>query len=102
MTCRALVVSLFAVASAPAQNALPSPLKVGDITVTGSVRSRVYSWDWFQADSGDGSYAYSGTLLRVALSQSHETWDWTAEFAAPILLGLPDDANGPGTQGALG
>ena len=65
------------------------PIKIGGITVSGSLRSRVYGWDWFQADSGDNSYAYSGNIVRIALSQSHEAWDWNAEFAVPFLLGLP-------------
>ena len=106
MKPRALVLYLFAVLCAQAQNAAtaaaPDAIKIGGITVSGSLRSRVYGWGWFRADSGDNSYAYSGSLVRIALSQSHEAWDWTAEFAAPVLLGLPSNSVAPGTQGALG
>ena len=76
---------------------------MGGVTVTGSLRSRLYGWDWFQPTSGDNSYAYSGNLLRVGFSQSREKWDWNAEFAVPFLLGLPANPTGTGPQqGALG
>ena len=81
----------------------PATLKLGNLTVTGSLRSRVYFWDWFQPTAGENSYRYSGNLLRIGLSQRHDTWDWNAEFAAPFLLGLPAGATGTGAQqGALG
>ena len=82
--------------------ATPRPVKLGSVVVTGSFRSRVEGWDWFQPDSGDNTYAYSGNLFRVGFSRSHETWDWNAEFAVPIVLGLPGNPLGPGAQGALG
>jgi len=77
--------------------------KLGGVTVTGSLRSRLYAWDWFEPASGNNSYAYSGNILRLGFSQKHETWDWNAEFAVPFLLGLPSNAVGTGPQqGALG
>jgi hypothetical protein len=39
------------------------PIQFGSITVTGSLRSRLYGWNWFQPTSGDNQYAYSGNLL---------------------------------------
>jgi hypothetical protein len=99
-------VCLLALAGAAAQNVQPAgsfdPIKIGGITVSGSLRSRVYGWDWFQPDSGDNAYAYTGNILRIGLSQAREGWDWSAEFAVPFLLGLPANAIGPGTQGPLG
>lgn len=81
----------------------PPPLKIGDVTVSGSVRTRLYFWDWFQPASGNNNYAYLGTLVRIGFSQNHDNWDWNAEFAVPILLGLPSKATGTGPQqGALG
>ena len=80
----------------------PQPLKIGGITVQGSLRTRIEDWSWFKADTGDGSYAYSGNLLRLSLSQSRESFDWQLEFAVPFLLGLPDNAVAAGTQGQLG
>src|SRR4051812_23056441 len=79
------------------------PIKIGDIAVTGSLRSRVYFWDWFQPTAGNHSYAYSGNIFRIGFSQIHDTWDWNAEFAVPFLLGLPSSPTGTGVQqGALG
>jgi len=78
-------------------------IQLGGVTVTGSLRSRLYGWDWFQPTAGDNSYVYSGNLLRVGFSESREKWDWNAEFAVPFLLNLPASATGIGPQqGALG
>lgn len=79
------------------------PIKLGGITVTGSLRARLYDWDWFQPAAGNNNYAYSGNILRIGLSESLDTWDWNAEFAVPFLLGLPSNSTGTGPQqGALG
>jgi hypothetical protein len=80
----------------------PEPLKLGDVTVTGSLRLRLYGWDWFQAASGENQYAYSGNLLRVNFSEKRKGWEWDAELAAPFLLGLPGNATVAAPQGALG
>jgi hypothetical protein len=79
------------------------PVMPGKVTMTGTLRSRLYTWDWFQPASGNHQYAYSGNLLRLGLSQKRNTWDWNVEFAVPFLLGLPADSIGTGPQqGALG
>ncbi len=70
--------------------------------MTGSLRSRIYGWDWFEASAGDNQYVYSGNLLRLNFSAKRKTWSWDAELAAPVLLGLPDNATAPAPQGALG
>ena len=88
---------------AAAAGSASGPIKLGDVTVTGSLRSRLYGWDWFQPAAGDNSYAYTGNLLRIGFSQSREKWDWNAEFAVPFILGLPASPTGTGPQqGALG
>ena len=80
-----------------------APIKIGNVTFSGSLRTRLYGWDWFTPASGDNSYAYSGNLLRFGFSASREKWDWNAEFAVPFLVGLPANPNGSGPQqGALG
>jgi len=80
-----------------------APLQIGDVSVTGSLRSRLYLWDWFTPASGNNNYAYSGNILRFGFSENRDTWDWDAEFAAPFLIGLPSSAVGTGAQqGALG
>src|SRR5260370_39319222 len=89
-------------AEAPAADA-SGPIKLGNIPVTGSLRPRLYAWDWFQPTAGNNSYQDSGNIFRIGFSQNRDTWDWNAEFAVPFLLGLPSNATGTGSQpGALG
>src|ERR1041385_4498720 len=89
-------------ASAPAP-AAPGPLRLGNVAVTGTLRSRAYAWNWFEPLSGNNDYAYSGNFLRLNLSENRHTWQWNAELAIPFLLGLPTGATGTGPQqGALG
>ena len=78
------------------------PIKLGDVTVTGTLRLRAYGWDWFQPSSGNNTYGYSGNLLRLNFAEKLKTWDWDAELAVPFLLGLPDNATVAAPQGALG
>jgi hypothetical protein len=87
----------------PAETPDPaSPIKVGDVTLTGTLRDRVYVWNWFQAATGANQYAYSGNYLRLNLAESFSAWDWDAEFTVPFLLGLPATAVDAAPQGALG
>lgn len=81
--------------------AAAAPLKMGDVTVQGSFRTRLEGWGWFQGD-GDPSYAFSGNILRLSFAGSGKSSDWQLELAAPFVLGLPSGAIAPGTQGQLG
>ena len=81
----------------------PQPLKSGDITITGSLRARVYSWDWFTPTSGNNDYQYPGNIFRLNLCTIRHNTEWTVEFAVPFIFALPTDAVGTGPQqGALG
>lgn len=81
----------------------PEPMKIGDVTVTGSLRLRAYGWDWFEAAApANGEYGYSGNILRLNFASQIGHFDWDAEIAAPFLLGLPDSATAAAPQGALG
>src|SRR5437667_8559618 len=87
----------------PAPAAGPAPLKVGDVTVTGTLRPRVYAWDWFQPASGNNEYQYSGNLLRLNFSENGGKGIWDAELGATFLNGLPAVATGTGpAQAKLG
>jgi hypothetical protein len=98
-----LLVSTLAASSYAQTSVSADPIKPGSVTVTGSLRSRLYDWDWFQPASGNNSYLYSGNILRLEFSESRDTWHWNAEFAVPFLLGLPSNATGTGPQqGGLG
>jgi len=76
-------------------------VKVGGLTVTGSVRERVESWSWFNGP-GDSNYTFSGSILRLAVGQTRDDFEWKLEFAAPIVLGLPEHASGAGALGQYG
>src|SRR5262245_61441891 len=81
----------------------PQPLKFGDITTTGSLRARGYSWDWFTPTSGNNDYQYPGNIFRLDLCTIRHNTEWNVEFAVPFIFGLPTDAVGTGPQqGALG
>ena len=82
------------------QSAGPQPPKLGDITVSGSLRTRVESWDWFQG-SANNDYTFPGSIARLSLSHSSKVFDWQLEFAAPFLLALPDDAIAAGADVAI-
>ena len=98
--CLTFIIAALPVAAQTA--APPKPIKWGDLLVQGSVRSRLEAWNWFEPDSGDPGYAFLGTIARLSLSRNTETLDWQVELAAPVLLGLPENAVGPGAQGQLG
>lgn len=87
----------------PAQHASQdAPLKIGGVTISGSVLERYEFWDWFPARTGENSYNFSGSLLQLALSQKGDRFDWMVDFAAPVLLNLPDRASGPAPLGQYG
>src|SRR5262249_6765970 len=65
-----------------------------------SLRSRMYSWDWF-GDTPNGDYTYSGSLLRFGLTESKPKLDWQVEFAVPPLVNMPTSAVIPAPLGQL-
>jgi hypothetical protein len=99
LLCAGLV--RLAVAPCLAQAPPLDPLKIGDVTVSGSLRTRIESWDWFEAHANN-EYTFPGSILRLSFSESRKVFDWQLELAVPFLLGLPNDAITPGAQGQLG
>ncbi|MBI3939914.1 MAG: alginate export family protein [Acidobacteria bacterium] len=89
------------ISSAFAQAPSPAPFKVGNLVFSGSLRTRVESWDWFEGNA-NSDYAFLGSILRLSLGESTKTRDWQFELALPVLAGLPSDAIAPGAQGQLG
>jgi hypothetical protein len=59
-------------------------------------------WDWFDTTAAEPNYTYFASLLRLTFSQERHGWDWQAEFAQPLLLGLPENSIAPPPQGPLG
>ncbi|HMV87356.1 MAG TPA: alginate export family protein [Blastocatellia bacterium] len=80
----------------------PAPIKLGKVTLSGSLRLRFESWDWFESSAAENNYNFGAAVLRVALSQQLEKFEWQVEAAAPLLIGLPDNAVAPAPQGQLG
>lgn len=78
------------------------PLKLGNLTVTGSLRVRWEGWDWFYTPAANSDYNFWGSLLRVSVGQERSHWDWQVEGAVPLLLNLPADAVASPPQGQLG
>jgi hypothetical protein len=101
---RRIVVTLglvLASSSVLAQSPAPTPSLPEGVVISGSIRTRLESWDWFSADA-NGDYVFSGSIFRLAVKQTRRRFAWQLEVAAPVLLGLPDDATAPGAQGQLG
>jgi hypothetical protein len=69
--------------------------------ITGTLRSRVEAWDWFESAAGDDEYTYVGTLLRLSAAGRMRRGDWQIELAAPWLAHLPAEP-APPPQGPLG
>jgi hypothetical protein len=79
----------------------PAAVKIGNVVVQGSLRTRTEGWNWF-GDAPGSNYVYQGALFRLGFGQTGKRLDWTLELAAPLLLGLPNDAVLAAPQGALG
>jgi hypothetical protein len=79
-----------------------APYQVGGLTVSGSLRLRLESWDWFETPAADNSYQFGAAVLRLGLGQQKEKFEWQVEGAFPLLVGLPDEAIAPAPQGQLG
>ncbi len=95
-----LVCTGFGIPVADAQDSAAA-VKIGDVTVSGSLRTRVESWDWFQG-TANGDYTFPGSILSVSLAQSTTAYDWQLEMAVPFLLGLPSNAIAVAPQGQFG
>jgi hypothetical protein len=78
-------------------------LKIGDISVYGSLRTRVETWNWFEAGpAAQNGYTYSGNTFKLGIKSGTEHLDWQLEFEAPVLAGLPSRAVAPAPQLQLG
>jgi hypothetical protein len=91
-----------ATAAKPSPSPSPAPLKVGGVTISGSLRLRLESWDWFDTSAARNDYNFGAALLRLAIGQQREKFDWQIEGAFPLLIGIPTDAIAPAPQGQLG
>lgn len=85
-----------------AQQPDSAALHAGPVIISGTELERYEFWDFFRSATGQNNYSYSGALLQLAFSQTEQKYDWTVDFAAPVLLGLPSQAVRPAPVGQLG
>ena len=88
--------------SAPKAPAIAAPIKIGSLTLTGSIRARAENWDWFETDKAAPSYTFGAVQIRLGIGQNKEGYEWLVEGEAPILFGLPNRSIAPAPQGQLG
>jgi hypothetical protein len=99
--------------AAPRKSAIPAPSPgepdraskkktVGHLEISGSWRVRAEGWNWFEANAGDNDYAFTHSLLRIAISQQMDRFEWRLEGAQDSILALPSNAVVPAPQGQLG
>jgi hypothetical protein len=86
----------------PAATPVYTPYKIGDWTVSGSLRARAEYWDWFSTPGFNDSYGYGAYLLRAGLTRQTKNADFAFEIAQPTLFGVPDDTIAPPPAGQLG
>lgn len=79
-----------------------APHKLGPLDVTVNWRFRTEAWDFFQPPSGQNTYAFDHSLLRIGIGQKTEAFEWFLEGAADAIFDLPPSAVQPGRLGQLG
>ncbi len=89
-------------APADKQDSTPSTQKIGPLDFSVSWRARAIGWDWFKGKTGHGNYTYGESLLRVAIGQDREHFDWFLEGEQAALIDLPTQAVVAAPQGQLG
>ena len=80
----------------------PAGNKLGPLDISVNWRVRVEGWDWFEGNSGQNAYAFPHSLLRIAIGQRRESYDWQVEVAQDAILLLPREAVVAPPQGQLG
>jgi hypothetical protein len=80
----------------------PRPIKLGGVTLSGSLRLRVENWNWFDTSAADDTYTFGAAPLRLSLGRQTEKIDWQVEGEFPLLINLPEHSIAPAPQGQLG
>jgi hypothetical protein len=92
------------VAAAPAASpsAVYRPIRIGGVTIAGSIRVRGEDWNWFESTGADASYTYGHTLVRLGATFSNPRLDVMIEGSQPTIFGAPSNAVATGAAGQLG
>ena len=88
--------------AAPPQPEPDAPPQASHIRPFVNWRLRVEVWDWFPPASGQNSYAFEHSLLRLGVKQQTERFEWLVEGAQDAIFDLPARAVLPAPQGQLG
>ena len=91
-----------AVAPAAPSASAPAPIRIGGVTIGGSVRVRGESWDWFESPPADASYVFGHALVRLGAGYSNQRLDLMIEGSQPTIFGAPSNAVATGPAGQLG
>ena len=78
------------------------PIRIGGVTVAGSVRLRGEDWSWFESTGADASYTYGHALVRLGATYSNPHLDVMVEGSQPTIFGTPANAVASGAAGQLG
>ena len=91
-------------ATAPAAppTSVYKPIRIGGVTVAGSIRVRGEDWNWFQSTGADASYTYGHALVRLGATYSSPRLDVMVEGSQPTIFGTPANAVAAGPAGQLG
>lgn len=76
--------------------------KLGPLDFYVNWRTRAEGWDWFKSSTGHGNYTFGDSLLRIAIGQRREHFDWYLEGTQVALVALPNMAVDAAPQGQLG
>jgi hypothetical protein len=92
------------IAAAPAAPPSPvyKPIRIGGVTIAGSVRVRGEDWNWFESTGADATYTYGHTLVRLGATYSNPHIDVMVEGSQPTIFGTPSNAVAAGPAGQLG
>ncbi|HEU4723345.1 MAG TPA: alginate export family protein [Gemmatimonadaceae bacterium] len=92
------------VAAAPAAppSSVYRPIRIGGVTIAGSVRVRGEDWNWFESSTADASYTFGHALVRLGATYASPRLDVMVEASQPTILGAPANAVATGAAGQLG
>ena len=67
---------------------------IGDVQFSGSVRTRVESWNWFNPGSGaQNQHTFPGSILQLGISQSKTNFDWQLRTRGAGAAGIAAEFN---------
>ena len=91
-------------AAAPAAPVVSTykPIRIGGVTVAGSVRVRGEDWNWFESSGADATYTYGHALVRLGATYSNPRLDVMVEGSQPTIFGTPANAVASAPGGQLG